>query len=84
MHDVRVALERHELRHAHAAVGTDAPEVVASEVDEHHMFGPLLLVALELLAEPQVFLVRPTAPAGPGDWMGLGMTPLDAHQHLGG
>ena len=52
MHDVRVALERHVLRHAHGAVVADAAEVVAAEVDEHHVLGALLLVALQLLAEP--------------------------------
>ena len=32
----------------------DPPEVVAPEVDEHHVLGPLLGVALELLGEQGV------------------------------
>ena len=54
---MRVALERHELRHAHGAVVADAAEVVAAEVHEHDVLGALLLVALQLLAQPQVVLL---------------------------
>ena len=59
---MRVALERHELRHAHDAVVADAAEVVAAEVDEHDVLGAFLLVALQLLAEAHVLLV--VAPRG--------------------
>ena len=39
------------LRHGHRARPRDAAEVVAAEVDEHHVLGALLRVALELLGE---------------------------------
>ena len=63
VHHVREALEPHELRHAHRAVGADPADVVAAEIDEHDVLGPLLLVALQLLAEPQI-LLRRCAPRG--------------------
>ena len=82
MHHVRVALERHVGRHAHAAVLGHAADVVASEVHEHHVLGALLLVALQLLGQPHVlFLVAPARPRA-GDRMRLDATPFDAHQHL--
>ena len=56
VHDVRVALERHVLRHAHAADLADPSEIVPAEIDEHDVLGALLLVALQLLAKPQVLL----------------------------
>ncbi len=49
VHDVRVALERHVLRHPHRAELADPAEVVAPEIDEHDVLGALLLVALQLL-----------------------------------
>ncbi len=69
--------------HAHRAVGADAAEVVAAEVDEHDVLGAFLLVALQLLAEAQVLLVRPAARPRAGDRMGLGLAALDADEHLG-
>ena len=77
------ALERHELRHPHGAVLADAAEIVAAEIDEHHVLGALLLVALELLGEPQVLVVAPAARPGAGNRVRLGAPPLHAHEHLG-
>ena len=39
---VRVALDAHELIHAHAAGLADAPEIVALQIDEHDVLGALL------------------------------------------
>ena len=83
MHHVRVALERHVLRHAHGAEFADAAEVVAPEVHQHDVLGALLLVALQLFGQPQiVFFVRAARPRA-GNRMRLGVPALDAHQHLG-
>ena len=57
VHDVRVLLEPHELRHAHGAELRHAAQVVAAEIDEHHVLGALFLVPLQLFGEPRVFLV---------------------------
>src|SRR5687768_12334952 len=43
MDDVREALELEEALDAHAPRLADAREVVAAEVDEHHVLGPVLL-----------------------------------------
>ena len=83
VHDVRVALERHERRHAHAAVLAHAAEVVAAEIDEHDVLGALLLVALQLVGEALILFVGPAARPRAGNRMRHGMPPFDAHQHLG-
>ena len=82
VHDVRVALERHVLRHAHRAVFADAPEVVASEIDEHDVLGAFLLVALQLFGQPQIlFVVRAARPRA-GNRVRLHAPSLDTHEHL--
>ena len=45
VHHVRVALDLHVLRDAHAAGRANATEVVPPEVDEHEVLGGLLLAA---------------------------------------
>ena len=54
VHDVRVVLDRHQRLDRHAAVLADAAEVVAAEVDEHHVLGALLLVGEQVALEPLV------------------------------
>ena len=82
VHDVREALEGHELRHPDGAVLADAAHVVAAEIHEHHVLGPLLLVALQLFAEPHVLLFAAAAGARAGNGMGLHPAPLHPHEHL--
>ena len=79
---MRVALERHERRDAHRAVVAHAPDIIAAQVDEHHMLGFLLLVALQFLTEAHVFLFGLAARPCPGDRMGDGVTALNAYQHF--
>ena len=52
--DVRVELHAHELVDAHAARHAHAPQVVAPEVDEHHVLGALLLVGAQVGDEAPV------------------------------
>src|SRR5437762_9454400 len=82
MHDVRKAFEAHELRHAYAAVLADAADVVASEIDEHHVLRAFLLVALQLFGQTLVFLRALAAAARTRDWMRLDARALDAHEHF--
>ena len=51
VHDVRVALDGHVLRHLDAAHRRHAADVVAAEVDEHHVLGALLLVAPQFVGQ---------------------------------
>ena len=53
------------------AVLADAADVVAAEVDEHHVLGALLLVALQLLGQPHVLVVVAAARPRAGDRMRL-------------
>ena len=82
MHHVRVALERHELRHADAADLGDAADVVAAEVDEHDVLGALLLVPPQLLGQPLILVGRRAAAARAGNRMRLDVPAFDAHEHL--
>ena len=82
VHHVRVALERHVLRHADRSVLADAPEIVPAEIDQHHVLGALLLVALQLLGQPEVLLVVRPARARAGDRVRLDAASFDAHEHL--
>ena len=63
MHQVRVGLDRHQLVDLDAAVLADAAEVVAAEVDEHHVLGALLRVGEQLARALQVLLGRAGARA---------------------
>ena len=55
MRDVAVALDPHQLGHGDAAGTAHPAEVVAPEVHEHQVLGPLLLVREQLLLAPRVF-----------------------------
>ena len=57
MHHVRVASRSSSARSTSTRPElADAPEVVAAEVDEHHVLGALLLVGEQLLGDAQVLL----------------------------
>ena len=58
------------------------PEVVAPEVDEHHVLGALLRVALELLGEELVLRGRGATRARAGDRVGRQLVALDLEQQL--
>ena len=62
---MREALDGEEVAHLHRPGRGDAAEVVPSEVDEHHVLGPLLLVGEELAREGEVLLRRRAAAARP-------------------
>ena len=56
VHHVAVALDRHQLGDGDRPEAAHAPEVVAAEVHQHEVLGPLLHVRPQGLLEP---LVRP-------------------------
>ena len=83
VHHVAVVLDRHEVLDLDAAVLAHAAEVVAAEVDEHHVLGALLRVGEQLLGDPPVVLgVRP-ARARAGDRAGRDVAAGDGDQRLG-
>ena len=67
MHDVRIALDDHQVRDADGAVFRDAPYVVATEIDEHQVLGALLLVGDQLGHHAIVVGCRAPATARTGD-----------------
>ncbi len=67
VHHVGVTLERHQLFHALRPELHDPADVVAGEVDEHHVLGPLLRVLGELRRHAPVVLLGAAAPARAGD-----------------
>ena len=79
-----VALDLHVLAHGHRPRPRDPAQVVAPEVDEHHVLGALLRVALELLGEQRVLAGVGAARPGPGDRVGRQLVALDLEQQLGG
>ena len=80
MHDVAVALEGHELVDLLGAVVDDPPDVVAGQVHQHDMLGPLLRVLHQLRRQLPVVLVGPAPEAGPGDGPGYD-PPVDELHH---
>ena len=68
MHDVAVTLDLHDALQPDGGRVAHPGQVVAAEVDEHGVLGPLLFVAEKLPLEPVVLLVggppRPSARQG--------------------
>ena len=83
VHDVRVALDRHEIRHLHRAGQGDAPELVAAEIDQHEMLGALLLVLQQGVGVAPVLLLRRAAGPRAGDRPQAGGAVVEADHRLG-
>ena len=64
------------------AVLADAAEVVAAEVDQHHVLGPLLGVVDQALGEAAVLLLVCAARVGAGDRPRLDPVAADLDQRL--
>ena len=84
VHHVRVGLDAHQLADLDRPELAHAPEVVAAQVDEHHVLGALLLVAQQLVRDAQVLLGARRPRAGPGDRPHLGAAARHLHQRLRG
>ena len=66
VHDVTVALDGHEVGESHAAEFGHPPDVVAAEVHQHDVLGPLLGVGQQLLLQLGVECRGGPAAAGAG------------------
>ncbi len=82
MEDVAVALDLHVLADGDRARPRDPPEVVAPEIDQHHVLGALLRVGLQLLGEQGVLLGVDAARPRAGDRVGGQPVALDLEQEL--
>ncbi len=56
MHNVRITLRRHVLGHAHTARFGHPADIVAPEIHQHHVLGPLLGIGQEFLFERGILL----------------------------
>ncbi len=83
VHDVGVPLHRAQRGDLHRADRRDAPDVVAAQVDEHHVLGVLLGVGAQLGLEPRVLGRVGAAPAGAGDGAERHLAVLQLDEGLG-
>ena len=83
VHHVAVPLDFHQVGKVHRAVFGHSPDIVAGQVDQHHMLGPLLGVGEQLLFEPLVFFLGRAAAAGPRERPHRDLPFLDPHHDLG-
>ena len=67
VHDMAVALDRHHVGELHRTDLGDAADVVATEVDEHDVLGPLLRVGEQTLGEGPVLFRGGAARTRPGE-----------------
>jgi hypothetical protein len=58
VHHVRVALDDHPVGHFHRSGDGDAADVVARQVDQHHVLGDLLRVLDQLFRQRDIVLRR--------------------------
>ena len=80
--DVGVGLDDHQLVDRDRAVLADPAEVVAAEVDQHHVLGPLLRVVDQPLGEAAVLVLAAPARRGAGDRPRLDPVAGDLDQRL--
>ena len=83
MHDVRVALDKHQLVDLDGAEVADAADVVAAQVDQHDVLGALFFVVHHLGFESEVGGLVCAAGAGAGDGPVLDFAVVHADQQLG-
>ena len=81
--DVAVALDLHVLADGHRPGPGHPAQVVAAEVDQHDVLGPLLGVGLELLGEQGILAGVRAARPGPGDRVRGQAVALDLEEQLG-
>ena len=82
MHDLAVAFDDEALSHFDRARRGDAADVVAAQVQQHQMFGPLLGIGQQLRLQGLVRLGRGAAPAGAGQGADCDLAVLQPDQDL--
>ena len=68
VHHVGVALDHHQLAHLDGARLADAAQVVAAQIHQHHVLGPLLGISQQLRLQGQVFGLIGAPGARACDW----------------
>jgi hypothetical protein len=84
MHDVRIALDEHQLLDLHGAVFADAAYVVAAQIDQHDVLGDFFFVRAQLGFNGAILLFIFSARTGSGDGAILHLAAMHAYQQFGG
>ena len=83
MHHVAVALDLEQFVNRNASVFAHGTEIVAPEIDEHHVLRAFFLVRQQLRRDRRVVIVVTAARARSGQRTNASLAPLQAHQKLG-
>src|ERR1700722_8988830 len=83
MHDVGVALDEHQLVDGNGAVFADPAEIVATEINEHDVFGAFFGIGEKIFFEGLIFGFGTAARNSAGDGAVGHLAVLDFHQHFG-
>ena len=70
VHHVRKPLHVHELGDVDGAWHADSPDIVPAQIQQHDVFGALLLAVFEFAFQRDVFGSRLPSWAGAGNWVG--------------
>ena len=82
MHDVRVALDLHQIGELHAVVLGDPADVIAAQVHEHDVLSPFLGIGQQLGRQGTVLGLVPAPPPGARQGPDGDCTLLDPNQDL--
>ena len=80
---VGIALDHHQFVHRHRTGLADTPDVIALEIDQHHVLGPLLRVSDQLSRQTAIGARIGAAWSGTRDRPGLGDAATELQQTLG-
>ncbi len=79
---VRIRFDRHQIFDLHRAVIGNTSEIVAAEIDEHHVLRDFLLVGFQILAQHPVFGFGRAAFARAGDRAIVESLAVTTHEHF--
>ena len=82
MHHVGIALHIHQVFHLHRTILAHPAEIIATQINQHHVLGALLLIVPHLLFKAQVFGLVAPARVRARDGPIFQLASRYAHQHL--
>ncbi len=80
---VRITFHVHQIVDFDRSIIGDSTEIVATEIDQHHVFGDLFFIRLQIFAQHPVFGFRSAALSGARDRAIVESLSMTTHQHLG-
>src|SRR4249919_3086809 len=82
MHNMREAFDHHQSRNFNRTKLRDPSKVVPSQIHEHDVLSPFLLIGCQLLGELNVLRLTLATRVGPGDWSVFEQPARTSHEHL--